>query len=355
MGIYTDEQLAQIMCQIYVDYYDTKTALIDELIERKINQGIKELSNKTHKTESYLKAVLDEYFKRFTMEQQRKIKITKEEIRRNRNKAILDRLEGLSDEQIKEYLKTNNTSVIIDKLKKIIEGKDEEKANKARKKLEQIKAFLKEKQDRKNEEYKNTKYLQIKEIFDEMISNGYFSILHFSKEFHKEYCLEYDAFRDLLHRYMKDLKVNYPKDYNYYQYLLEQNTWISWEKNRCQIERIISESEKYDIVDYYMHINLPPKSFLQLCKYMLTDEEYTKIKSFISKYFEQPSYNPITNPWIIAPNCMINNEAITIETQEMILKFMGENNIPSNFFTTCLTKYRNNELNIEKPNVKSLN
>ena len=166
MGRYTDEQLAQIMCQIYVDYYDTKTALIDELIERKINQGIKELSNKTHKTESYLKAVLDEYFKRFTMEQQRKIKITKEEIKRNRNKAILDRLEGLSDEQIKEYLKTNNISVIIDKLKKIIEGKDEEKANKARKKLEQIKAFLKEKQDRKNEEYKNTKYLQIKEIFD---------------------------------------------------------------------------------------------------------------------------------------------------------------------------------------------
>ena len=121
MGRYTDEQLAQLMCQIYVEYYDTKTELIDDLIEKKINQKIRELSNNTQKTEKHLKSLIDDFFGSFTPEQQRKIKITKDEIKKHKKITVLDRIEGLSEEELREYLKTVPAHKITAKLNSIIE------------------------------------------------------------------------------------------------------------------------------------------------------------------------------------------------------------------------------------------
>lgn len=347
MGRYTDEQLAQLMCQIYVEYYDTKTELIDDLIEKKINQKIRELSNNTQKTEKHLKSLIDDFFGSFTPEQQRKIKITKDEIKKHKKITVLDRIEGLSEEELREYLKTVPAHKITAKLNSIIERKNQERAAKAKKILEQIKALSKEQKAQEMEEHKNAKYMVIKELFDTIVNNGYFSIAHFSKENHSKYGLDYKMFMNRIKLYIDFLKKEYPQDYNNYQYLMEKNMWISWEKNRYQIERIIFGPEKYDIVDYYMYINLPPKTFLKLCRYMYDDIYYSKIKAFIERYFDQPSYNPKNDNWIKTSSYIINNEKVTIETQELILNFMKENNIPTNFFTTCLAKYRNNELNIE--------
>ena len=38
MGKFTDQELAQQMCDIYVTYYTTKIQLVEELIEKEINQ-----------------------------------------------------------------------------------------------------------------------------------------------------------------------------------------------------------------------------------------------------------------------------------------------------------------------------
>lgn len=354
MGRYTDEQLAQLMCQIYTDYYDEKTEIIDNLIEKTINKKIRELSDKTHKTEKHLKFLLDDFFGSFTPEQQKKITITKNEIIKHKKTDILDRVEGLSYEQLREYLKIEHACKIIAKLNNIIEGKNRERAAKAKQILKLVIELEKEKKDKEMKENKNSKYMEIKEIFDTMVNNGFFSLAHFSIEFHNKYGLSNKIFADKIKYYMDFLKNKYPEEYNKYQFRMEQNLWISYEKNRRQIERMIELQEQYDIIDYYMHINLPPKAFLYMCEYMLTDEEYLKVKRFIRKHFEFPSYNPKNTSWIVAPVAMVKGEIVTQETQEMILKFMEENNIPSNFFIACLTKYRNNELNIDKQNVKSL-
>lgn len=347
MGKYTDKELAQLICQIYVEYYDTKTGLIDDLIEKKINQRKKELSDKTHKTEQHLEILLNKFFGSFTPEQQKKITITKNEIKKHRKTNIVDIIEGLSEEQLREYLKIVPAYKIIARLNSIIERKNQERAAKAKQILEQVKALSKEQKDQEIKESIDLKYLKIKEILDTMVNNGFFSIEHFSKKNHSKYGLEYKMFADKIRRYIDYLKKEYPEDYNNYQYLIEKNAWISWEKNRYQIERITSEPEKYDIIDYYMHINLPPKTFLKLCRYMYDDITYSKTKAFIERYFDQPSHNPRNNTWIKTPNYIINGEPLTIETQELILKFMEENDIPTNFFMSCLIKYRNNELNIE--------
>ena len=355
MGKFTDQELAQLMCNIYVEYYDTKSEIEDLLISKRINKGIKDLSDITHKTEKHLKQVMDNYFDSFTEEQQRKIKVTKEEIKKHKSTNIIERIEGLTREELIKYFEIETAAQICAKLNTIIKRNNNEKTEKAKQILKTIKDIMKERKEQQQKEHKNAKYTKIKEIFDTMINNGFFSLSHFSKEYHGIYGLDADTFENKIREYMEYLRKNHKEDYNNYQFLMERNTWISWEKNRYQIERIIEEPEKYDIVDYYMYINLPPMTFLQLFRYMYGDKEYSKIKLFLNKYFEEPGYIPKNKKWTVMPNYSINGETITIEKQELILKFMEENNIPTNFFLTCFTKYKNKEINIEKQKVKSLN
>ena len=354
MKKYTSYEIAQLMCELYVDYYNERGKHINALTEIEIKQRMKELSDKTNKTLEHLNDCLAIYFESFTDERQKIIKEIKNEIKQNKKNPILERLRDLSENDLKKYLETTSASAIKSKLKEIINGNDKEKADQARVVFELVDKIQKQTKQQKNKDHGYKRYLQIKETFDKMVNNGYFLIGHFCKDFHGEYSLDYDTFRSIVHGYMSELKRNHGEDYNKYQYLMKQNLLISYEKNRYQIERIISLQEKYDIIDYYMYINLPPKTFLYMCECMLTDEEYMKVKRFIRKNFEIPSYNPKNNAWIIVPFEMIKGEIVTQETQEMILKFMKENNIPSNFFIACLIKYRNNELNIEKTTVKSL-
>ena len=355
MRKFTDAELARKMCEIYVSYYNEKEKVENELIQKEINQKINLLSEQTHKTSRYLKALLNEYFEEFTKEEQRIIKCTKQEIQRSKSVSIIEKIKDLSEEELEEFVKKTKACKIAVKLNAIIKGNNSEKAAIASEMLEQIRDKSQQLKEQKRKNRHEEKYEMIKKIFDTMINNGYFSLSHFIREYHGKYGLSIESFDNKIREHMDYLRKNYREDYNNYQSLMERNTWISWEKYRYQIERIIEEPEKYDIVDYYMYIKLPSIPFLQLCRYMYDDMEYSKIRTFIKKYYDEPSYNPKYSPWVVTPSYTINGETITIETQELILKFMEENNIPTNFFLTCFTKYKNKEINIEKQKEKSLN
>lgn len=351
MGKYTEQELAQKMCEIYVDYYNSKGQIENGLIENEINQQIKDLSNLSNKTISHLKGLLLDYYEDFTQEEQILIGIVKDKIRKNREISILDRLKNMSESEIKEYLKKINAAQIRFKLNEIIKGNDKEQSIEAKKYLERINRISEQQKTKKRQEFKNVKFMQIKEILELMINKCYFSIHHFSKDHYKEFGMEYELFNDTISKYISYIKNNYPKYYNIYKKRLKQNLCITYEQNKEQIEQIILLQDKYDIIDYYLYINLPPRALINLCKHILTDEDCSKVKRFIKKYYEEPSYNPKNEPWIVIPNQIIKGEPVTQETQELILKFMEEHDIPSNFFISCLMKYRNNELDYGKQKI----
>lgn len=345
MERYTDQELTKKMCDIYAEFYNIIKDIDSELIEKELNRRIGELSNQTHKESKYLKALLKDRIYQLTPKEQEIIKRVNTIIQQNRGITIVDRLKDASKEELIKYLQNIGASFATSKLNKIINGKNEEKAQQARIILERIKEIMEQQENQRKNDRQMSVYLQIKELFDEMVENGYFSINHFSKDVHNKYGLDFETFRDKINIYMSHLKAKYPEEYNKYQFRMEQNMWTSWEKNRQQIERMIELQEDYDIIDYYLYINLSPKTFLNLCRYMYGDDEYTRIKRFFIRYFEEPGYKPKNRIWSKMSSVeRIKEEAVCQETQKMILSFMDEHSIPTNFFAQCLKKYMNGEL-----------
>ena len=230
MKKFTDQELAQQMCEIYVTYYNTKNQIVEELIEKEINQRIDELSNKTNKTVRYLKDLLEEYFVEFTKEQQRIIKTTKEEIRKKKSITVVEKLKDLSEEELRDFLTTIEPYKLTPKLNKIINGSNPEKSAQAKQILELIRKITKQNEQQKKETYNKEKLTKIKNIFDEMVNNGYFFKTHYCKDYYKQYGLEEEVFKDKVSEYMLFLKRKYPEEYKSYQFLMEQNEWRAWEK-----------------------------------------------------------------------------------------------------------------------------
>lgn len=109
--------------------------------------------------------------------------------------------------------------------------------------------------------------------------------------------------------------------------------------------------KEFDILDYYMNINLSPGKFLDIAKNKYKGNDLILIRTFFSKNRTRHDEEKI----IMDAKYIINSVEITNEIKEQVINYLKQINAPisTNVFKIALRRHLKNELIIEETNKKS--
>ena len=188
-----------------------------------------------------------------------------------------------------------------------------------------------------------------------MTSNGYFDYTQFKREFSKVIGISEDELYKLYDKSRKTLrKINIEKYEEHIRKLEENRVKTFMQKKEKIVEMLKLIPNHYDIIDYYINMQMEVDTFIKLCKDFITQEEQVKITIFFSTYINKLN-NEIKFPtWKrIEKDMIVNNEVITVELEEFLLREMERLKIPTNYFILFLQKYKNGTLDLEQTKIKS--
>lgn len=343
MKKFTEEELLELVYECCVESETLK----------EYNKKLEELSEQTNKKPKYLDELLIIYFEELPIEKQTKIKQARKRHKESKMTYIkfVERIISMTEEELLSFLKTAKTNEIASFFERYLKKTtDIDLANKAKEKYEEIKIILEEQRTKRKNTIKQDLYEKATSLFEIMIKRGFFCFLQFKRECYKEFGISEDELEKIIVNAKNLLKNKYPDEYKELEKQMEKNRILTFENKKDEITRMLSLiPDNYDIVDYYINIQMDIDIFSRLCKGLITEEARIKARKFFSKYIDMINYSIKYPLWArITSESIINNEILTLEEQEIILQFMKEYRIPNNYFTMVLEKYRKGTLEIGK-------
>lgn len=345
----TDEQLTKNVFTIYVN---SETA-------KEFNENLKKYieDNKITKTTKYLRMLLEFYKKELkskkTTPEYKMLERARQAHKNASNyKIIVERLMNLSDENLKEYIQTNEISKIKIKFETYIENEtNPELVSMAKQTLEKIKLMKEELNNEQRQNQRDKKYEYAINLFDTIINNGFFDYVEFSRKMNNQYNVTQYEMYEIINRERAYIRMKYPEIYEQYKVKLTHNAIKYCLEHYDALVRILESClfmDNYDIVDYYINIGLPIDTFQRLYYKLfemkiIGQQEKQELNKFIGKYFDQfmrAIYHE--NPIII--NYELGHDSQEIPEKQQIIEFMKKYNIPDEFFQNCYKKYKKGEL-----------
>lgn len=329
----SDEELMPIIYQLFIES-ETKKEFFDEL------------SKKTTKDHNHIKYLLEEYTKTATPEEKQKIEAAKKRHKENQQAASksVEEICSMSEIELKEYIlecnKSKKTSGIKTKFKEYIKknGMLKEQAIKTLEKIEQI---CKEDYEKKKKEKAESNQQEKIEMLFTIPALGFFREYDFCREYHNQYGMDHTSLKDLIEQIKNSLKKSKPDILEKYKRLLLFNKEKAYEARKEKIKKmLLLIPNEYDIIDFYLDMDMDINTFETMIKEKLSSEDYVKFRQFKERYVDSFSRSirqkEYTNAVI---STSINGKEITPEIEELLLKFLEEHKIPNNYFIYCYYDY----------------
>lgn len=298
-------------------------------------------------TVKYLNELLDDFYKlKATSEEKMKIREAK---KRNTitYKQIVEKLISLNEEEIKKYIAEQKLTITKIKIsfKKYIEQSTGKNINQIVATYEYIIRVYEQNKNGQKIKQDEEDYQNAINLFEQITKEGFFLISDFYNQRFRDNNMSEEECKSFVYKHLRILKYKYPEKYNYYLKKMNENRLRAYLKLKDKIEEMLAKlPDNYDIVDYYVNINMRIYPFKNLCEKFLKQEDKTKISKFISKYSEEKyPYLPITQYQTITLK-KGTIEELSEEIINLILEFMQQYNIPNNYFYICYKKYTKGEL-----------
>lgn len=343
-----DELLLKDLWKIYTESTSKK-----DLNER-LNKYIRE--NKLKKTLEYLKHLLDERKEQILLTEKGtlnyEIMRNTQDIHKNSTstQTIIKKLNGMSEEEIFEFLKQNKINVIQSKIEKHIQKvSDEQQKIELEELLHKIQSIYANTKDEKRKIEAQKRYEQAVQLFDTMVNRGYFSYTDFKNHMNRFYGCDSVEMERLVTNCRVLLRDKYPEKMEEYNNKIQKNRIRFYILHQKQFDDMLNgiKHGQYDIVDFYINFKLSPDVFIRLYTKLhesriITTEQKTLLNKFFEKYFER-KYD---GQYSIEHGKLIEcNGTISKEDKEKVEWFMECYLIPQQYFKLCYKKYKCGFLN----------
>lgn len=316
------------------------------------HRTIRELSEKYHKTEKYLRYLVLAYVDGVADDRElEKYYYTNNKIKLTMNNYVFiveDLLRLSTDEEKLDYLVSKKISRSNLKLytEKYIGNNINPSNNSEVSRLyhlyisycdeNKVKQALKNKTDRLNE---------ICNLFDEFVNEGYYNFYECRFYLVKSRSISSDEAFKVIDSCQKFLRKNAPLIYDTYVLKLKENQISKYNEIEFKVLQLFSKisDEKFDIVDYYLLMGMSICSFKRLCFDFITSDRQTMFNRKLGKY-EKNDSSIVNKDNLLNDNYDFGNGVVDLETKEFVLSFMDFYEIPYCWFAPTLRKYVNGDL-----------
>ncbi len=326
------------------------------------NKRVKEISDKEHKIESYLKSMVKVYVERYATDEEVGKYQRKRQTMFNRVPKYVKFCEELfkvdPDERI-DYVDSTGESY----------GKVMEYLNKYRnchrvyshlvdEFYDKYSILMEERREKENDERIRKNYKEACKFFDEeIIAKGHYSIsdyVDYVDEENKRCMRSYASTRK------KKINDRNPDAWECYLCKMEVNRRDTYVMLKDNIDSFVGKmvdgfynNKPSDIIDYYMTVgNISFRKFKEICKGHLSTSVISLFNIFIEPYMNMENNVEIEDYFKINYTNSETGKSASDEEKICIFEFLRNNNIPEVYFPIAVNKFLKGDLDIKVKTLK---
>lgn len=350
-----DEEERVLSKSVYDMYMSSETV-------NEYNKKIREVSNKEHKYESFLKSMVSVYVERYATDEE----VGKYE-RKRQSMAV----------RIPKYVKFCEELFAIDPDKRIdhVDSTGEkygaviEYLNKYRNCgrqyshlvddfYDKYSILMEERRQKEADEKYTNDFNNACKFFDEkIISKGYYSLVDYSDS------LGYSnghKLNDSIDTKKRRIMNRDPEKWKSYLRMMEVNRTNSYLMLKDRIDEFMNlmvhsylNNEPIDVIDYYLIVGIPFKKFKEICEGHISTSSMSLFNIFINPYIgiDEKDFDIQLYSKVNYRNSETDT-SISDEEKLCIIDFLRKNNIPIAYFPAALSKYLNGNLDIKFKSLK---
>ena len=326
------------------------------------NKKVKEISDKEHKIESYLKSMVKVYVERYATDEEVGKYERKRQTMSNRVPKYVKFCEDLfkiePDKRI-DYVDSTGESYgdVLVYLKKYKEC-HRTYSHLVDEFYDKYSLLMEDRRQKENDERIRKNFKDACNFFDdEVISKGFYSVADYAdyvNDKNKKRVRSYAEGRrkiiiarnpDVWECYLRKMEVN-----RTYAYVMLKNNFDSFVNQMVDGFR---NGRPVDVIDYYMTVgNVSFKKFKDICEGHLSKSVISLFNIFITPYLNMENGVEVKDYFRINYTNLETGKTASEEEKICIYEFLRNNDIPEVYFPIAVNKYLNGDLDIKYKSLK---
>ena len=327
------------------------------------NKKIKELSDAQHKYSSFLKSMVKVYVDRYATDEEYGAYCRKRQMMSTCIPKYVEFCENLfrtaPDKRI-EYVDSTGISygTVMEYLRKYRDGR-REYSHLVDEFYDKYSILMEERKQKEDDEKIRKNYHDACKFFDdEIISNGYYSVVNYVESFPEK---ERDSIRGTVDRKKRFIVKRNRDVWECYMRKMEVNRTNNYVMLKNNIELFVSQmvngylnNKPVDIIDYYLTVGVPFKTFKEICEGHLSTSELTLFNVFTTQYMNTGASLEVDVENYFNTNYSNSETGVVASDEEKlcVVDFLRKNNIPEIYFPVALNKYLKGDLDIKFKSLK---